>query len=231
MGNVLITGASRGLGLEFVRQYAHAGWRVFAGVRRVEAVGVSEGIHPLPLDVEVESQMVSAARVLQERGVQLDLLVHNAGIFAEGEEGIGTLDAEKMVRVYRVNVMAPALLTQALLPVLKSPGAKVVALTSGAALLTSRFEGPGGQYSYGATKAALNKVLRQLHFDLHPRGMVVAGIGPGFVQTDMTAGSPVRPPLTPAQSVTGMREVIEKLGPEDGGRFFNHDGGACDWFT
>ena len=233
MPTALITGASRGIGREFARQYAMAGFTVFAGMRSPDASPFTEqfqgDIIPLTLDVAKVAHFGQAARLIQNRGLKLDLLIHNAGIFAEGEEGIETLDADKMLLVYRVNVLAPALLTQALLPVLQTPGARVVALVSGAALLTPRTEGPGGQYSYGATKAALNKVLRNLHFDLSPRGVIVAGIGPGFVQTDMTRGSTALPPLTPGQSVTGMRRTLDALSPSDSGQFFSHDGSRCNW--
>jgi len=123
-----------------------------------------------------------------------------------------------MRRVFEVNCIAPLLLTQALLPCLRQPGGIVAALTSGAAQAPRQQTGPGGQYSYGASKAALNRAFATLKADLAPLGIITAAVGPGFVRTDMTAGSPTRPPLSVDESVPGMLALLERLTLDQSGR-------------
>lgn len=188
-------------------------------------------VYAVELDVTCEEQFAPVRSAIAEKAGTLDLLVHNAGIFAMGEEGIETIDVQRMLNVFHVNAVAPAALTRALLPVLRTPGAKIVAVASGAGVLRARNLPPAGQYSYGASKAALNHIVQMLHFDLAPRGMIVVGLGPGFVLTDMTRGSKVLPSLVPEQSVGGMIRQIERLTPEQSGQFLSHDGTVCRWFV
>lgn len=158
----------------------------------------------------------------------LDVVIHNAGIFAQGEAGLDSVDAEKMLNVFRVNTLAPVLLTKHLLPKL-NPGGCVAALTSGAGVLWDEDSEPGGQYSYGASKAALARALRALAADLKPKKIMVAGINPGFVRTDMTGGENSPAPLSPEESISGMIAVLDDLTLEQTGRFFNYDGTEAPW--
>ena len=229
MKKILITGANRGIGLAFVRHYAAQGWRVSAACRSPEqavALTAVEGdVQVRPLDVTDEAQMKRLASEIDS----LDLLIHNAGIFAAGEEGLASIESERMLQVFRVNVLGPILLTQHLAPALNS-GSCVAALTSGAGLLRAGAGSPGGQYSYGLTKAALARALHSLADDLRPQNVSVIGLNPGFVRTDMTQGSAVLPPLSPDESVAGLTAVLHRITLEQTGRFFNHDGSEAAWF-
>ena len=159
------------------------------------------------LDLVDDSSIDHLSEKLAELNPQLDLLIHNAGIFAEGEEGLHTLDREKMNAVMHTNAIGPLMLSKALLPFLKTNSAKVVALTSGT-WGEPAVQKQNSQYSYGISKQALWMALHCLKGDLEPRGISVIGLSPGFVQTDMTSGSPVRPPLTVEQSVSNILSNI-----------------------
>jgi NAD(P)-dependent dehydrogenase (short-subunit alcohol dehydrogenase family) len=219
MKSVLITGASRGIGREFARQYAARGWNVVATCRRPE-----EGLGCLALDVTNESQMERLAAEIDS----LDLLIHNAGVFAEGEEGLQKIDAQKMTEVFRVNVIGPLLLTKHLLPKINSGGC-VAALTSGAGVLREEPRDPGGSYSYGASKAALARALQSLAADLRPQNVAVIGINPGYVRTDMTGGKESPAPLSPEESVAGMMSVLDGVTPKKSGHIFSYDGAEAPW--
>jgi NAD(P)-dependent dehydrogenase (short-subunit alcohol dehydrogenase family) len=228
MKSVLITGANRGIGLEFARQYAERSWRVWATCRnpeKAEELRVLGGdVRVCKLDVTDEARMQTLAAEIDS----LDLLIHNAGIFAEGEAGLDSVDAEKMLNVFRVNMLAPVLLTKHLQGKLNSGGC-VAALTSGAGVLWDEAREPGGQYSYGASKAALARALRALADDLRPRNITVAGLNPGYVRTDMTGGADSPAPLSPEESVAGMIAVLDRITLEQSGRFFNYDGAEAPW--
>jgi len=220
----LITGASRGIGLGFVRHLLAGGSKVVATARdpktpALEALAAEfpERCLALRLDLLDAKTFDALANDLRAGGIVLDRLIHNAGVFAVGEEGIETLDGAKMRCVFEVNVIAPLLLTRILLPHLRQPGAVVAALTSGAAKAPAGRTGPGSQYSYGASKAALNRAFATLDADLFPRGILTAAIGPGFVRTDMTADSSQCPPLSVDESVPPMIAYLERLIPEQSG--------------
>lgn len=232
MGQVtLVTGASRGLGLAFTRQLLARGEVVYAAARDPHCEGLQalftqfpDRCRPVALDLVQEETFPPIAARLAADGETLDRLIHNAGIFAVGEEGLETLDGPRMAEVLQVNVIGPLLLTRHLLPHLSQPGAIVAALTSGVGRPAKEREKPGLQYSYGISKAALFVALSKLDADLFPRGVTTVGLNPGFVQTDMTAGAPTRPPLTPDQSVQGMLKVLDHLTPKDSGQVFSHAG-------
>jgi NAD(P)-dependent dehydrogenase (short-subunit alcohol dehydrogenase family) len=238
MANVAVTGSSRGIGLEFVRQYATRGATVFATCRNPDkaqqlkqlAEQMPSRVIPVTLDVTRDEQIVAAAGIIAEQAGTLDVLVNNAGCFAPGEEGIATLSADSMLYVYHVNVVGPAILCKHMRPLLaKADRPRVINLTSGAGLLGRRPLQPGRQYSYGATKAALNKVIRSLAGDLAQDGIICCGMAPGFVATDMTAGSDRTPPLTPEESVRGMIAATDALTLQDAGEFYSHAGEVCNW--
>lgn len=239
MRTILVTGANRGIGLEFVRQLRARGDRVFAGHRAgsdtAELLGLAErhgdGVVPVVVDVADAASIEGLAAKIQPLTEHLDGLINNAGIYAAGEEGLDTADAAKMRRVYEVNVIGPVLLTRAVRPFLARGHRPFVAsLTSGAGLLRAGLPEPGGQYSYGATKAALHFCIPRLAADLQADGIVVVGIGPGFVRTDMTggAGAPAHA-MPPERSIAGMLRVLDGLQPNDTGSFWSWDGSRCAW--
>ncbi|MBC8142202.1 MAG: SDR family oxidoreductase [Armatimonadetes bacterium] len=233
---VFVTGANRGLGYEFVRQFLLRGDRVYAGCRVPETAHelhqlterFGERLIVVPLDLAQPDSIEAARRIVGETTDTLDILVNNAGTFATGERGLFCLDAEKIAHVFAVNAIAPALVAQQFAPLLERGNTPLVAnLTSGVGVLSDRVGEAGGQYGYAASKAALNHVIRSLSFDLLPLGVTVIGIAPGYVQTDMTRGGTAT--LLPEESVSGMITVFDRMTIADTGRFFNYTNREDSW--
>jgi len=227
---VVITGCSRGIGLEFVRQYLEDGWRVFATCRNPEgalelnrlAASHPERLSVHPLDV-VNARHIDALKAVL--GVEpLDLLINNAGVLGPREQGFGQTHPEVWGHTLLVNAIAPIKLIEALIDNLAAAGPGV------AASLSSKMgsigdNGSGGYYLYRSSKAALNAALRSAAIDLDGRVHVVA-LHPGWVRTDM--GGP-EAQLEPADSVRQMRVLLGRLGPGDSGCFLDLDGSIIPW--
>jgi NAD(P)-dependent dehydrogenase (short-subunit alcohol dehydrogenase family) len=226
-----ITGASRGLGLEFVRQLLNRGDTIDAGVRAPsearqlqELVRGAEGrlrLHALDIS---EPKSVDAFAATVGQGEALDVLINNAGVY--GKDGALTeLDYESMASTFAVNTLGPLRLTAALLPALRRGSARrIIHITSQMGSIGDN--GMGGSYGYRISKAAMNMAMRNMHVDLHGEGFVTISMHPGWVQTDM--GGP-NAPLLPEESVRGMINVIDRLKAEDGGRFFSYQGQELPW--
>ena len=231
METVLITGANRGLGLEFCRQYAEAGWKVLACCRHPEQADKLRelaGARPLVslhcLDVGRFEQIDALARELADQPI--DVLLNNAGVYGDSREtGFGALDYETWRRVVEVNALAPVKLAEAFLPqVGRGSRRLIVAITS---LMGSMADNTsGGSILYRSSKAALNAAMKSLSIDLRARGIGVLLLHPGWVKTDM--GGP-NAPTSPEASVAGMRRAIEAYRPEDSGRFLDFRGEALPW--
>ena len=229
----LVTGANRGLGLEFVRQLLARGDRVVATCRhpgKATALNALAGEHPgrlhvLPLDVADPRAIAELQRellLLADDGDRLDLLVNGAGVLHSGER-FGSVSAVNLDDSFRTNAMGPFLLTQALATRL-ADGARVANITSqlGSIANTTR----SGTPSYDISKAAQNMATALLAAALRERGIVVVALHPGWVQTDMGgAGATV----TPADSVAGLLRVIDGLKLSDSGRFLDWRGQSLPW--
>ena len=229
----LVTGANRGLGLEFVRQLLARGDRVVATCRhpgKATALNALAGEHPgrlhvLPLDVadpRAIAELVRELALLDDDGARIDLLVNGAGVLHSGER-FGSVSAVNLDDSFRTNAMGPFLLTQALAPRL-ADGARVANITSqlGSIANTTRFGTP----SYDISKAAQNMATALLAAALRERGIVVVALHPGWVQTDMGgAGATV----TPQDSVAGLLRVIDRLKAADSGRFLDWRGQSLPW--
>ncbi len=235
--HVLVTGSNRGLGLEFVRQLVPRAERVYATCRKPEAAAAlsalaeahGDTLRIAPLNVADPSSIETARELVGRDTEALDLLINNAGINGGGRaDRFGTVDAETMMRVLRVNTVGPHLMVQAfadLLAAASDPqGAKVINLTS---QLGSIANTSGGTWqSYKVSKAGLNMCTRLQAAELTEEGITAVSMHPGWVQTDM-GGPDAR--LTPEESVAGMLGVIEDLTPDHAGRFLTHDGGELPW--
>lgn len=235
---VLVTGSNRGIGLEFVRQFLDAGDHVFAGCRKPDAAGDLQALresHPdhltiCRLDVTDVPSIRETAATITDRVGRLDVLVNNAGVGADGEHGLPHVDEAQMLRVLHVNAVGPVSVTRECADLLRrgrSP--RVINLTSGAGRLDFIQANPGTQYSYGASKAALHFNVRKMAFDLQADGIVMAGMGPGYVLTDMTRGPDRDPPLRPPESVRGMIATMDRLTMEETGKFFSYNGQDSGW--
>jgi NAD(P)-dependent dehydrogenase (short-subunit alcohol dehydrogenase family) len=219
MPTVLITGANRGIGLEFARQYAADGCKVIGAARRPDAAGELHrlGVEVQQLDAADPASIAALAASLAGRPI--DLLIANAGVF-----GGNDLDPAAWEEVLRTNLIGPTLLAQTLRPNVAASGLKrMVALTSAMASIA---ETGGGQIPYRSSKAALNMAWRNLALDYARDGIAVAVISPGWVQTDM--GGP-NATISVEESVAGMRRVIEALSPRQSGRFLSWDGRELPW--
>lgn len=232
MKRILITGANRGLGLEFTRQLLERGDRVFAARRnslRTNDLQKLQTDYPeqlsiLELDVRDEEQIESVAAAVAEKSEALDLLINNAGVYPRGER-FGNLEPSTMMETLHTNSIAPILVVQAFADLLgKGDEPKVVNISSGMGSISST--GGGGNYSYRASKASLNMFSKVLSGDLRSRGIVVIVIHPGWVQTDM-GGSGAS--LSAEHSISSMLKVIDEIGMADSGRYLQWDGAELPW--
>ena len=230
MRSVLITGANRGLGLEFASQYAADGWRVFACCRRPDAASelgaiaaASDGrliVHTL--DVADRASIDSLAAAL--RGEAIDVLINNAAVIGGRDQRFGGLDWDEWTSTLRTNVMGPTHMLEAFADhVAASDKKAAVTVTSG---MGSIADTSGGQYVYRTSKAAVNMAMRSASKDLAGRAITVAVIHPGWVRTDM-GGSGAD--LSPSESVSGMRRVIDGQSAADNGKFLDHAGREHPW--
>ena len=230
MTTVLITGANRGLGFEFVRQYAANGARVFACVRvpgqaqaLLDLAAASRGeITVHPLDVSSDA---SVAHLKEDLGDQaIDILINNAGIYGGDHQRADDLDLAAWMRALNVNTLGPVRVFQALRPnLIKGRDKKAIAITSG---MGSTARHDGGALIYRSSKAALNNAMRGLSLALKSDGLTVVLFHPGWVKTDMGGSSAA---LTPEQSISSLRKVIAGLSPTVSGRFLNYDGAELPW--
>ena len=217
MPTVLITGANRGIGQEFARQYAADGWTVVATARRPDEADELKqlGAEVLPLDASDPASIDSLAARL--KGRTLDLLIANAGVLPRG------LDAAGWLNGFATNCVGPTLLASALKGNMAA-GGKMVAITSKMGSIADNES--GGAIAYRSTKAALNAAWRSLSIDWRGDDVTLAMLHPGWVQTDMGgAGAAIDPPA----SVTGMRRTIASLTRDRSGSFFNYDGQELPW--
>jgi NAD(P)-dependent dehydrogenase (short-subunit alcohol dehydrogenase family) len=225
---VLITGANRGLGLEFARQYRAAGWKVLATARQPDAAAdlkaLGEGVRIVALDVTQSTSVAALIAALDKQPI--DLLINNAGQGVGLEGGsLAQLKIEDFDRVLDVNVLGPVRVTQALLPNLRAgKGKMIVGISSGLGSIAENRE--GGYYGYRESKAALDMFMRSLAAELKDEGFICVAMIPGWVKTDM--GGP-NAPLTPEESVTGMRKVLDGLKPENTGQFWSYKGTQVPW--
>lgn len=229
----LVTGANRGLGLEFTRQLLARGDRVVATCRRpgkATALNLLAGqypgrLHVLPLDVADPRSHAELARELPlalDRPVQLDLLINNAGVLHSGER-FGRIDIGTLDHSFQTNAAGPFLLTQALAPLL-TDGARVVNMSSrlGSIAETSRFGTP----SYNISKAALNMATALLAQALAGRRIVVVAISPGWVRTEMGGD---KAELAPDDAAAAVLRQIDALDARDSGKFLGTEGETIPW--
>lgn len=232
MPSILITGANRGLGLEFTRQYAKVGWRVFACCRNpakaAELKTLSEQTNDLitihALDVADFAQIEKLA--IELVGQEIDVLLNNAGIYPDANCGsFGAINYEAWAHAFRVNTMAPLKMAETFAShITRGQQKKIVNITSKMGSIDDNTS--GGSYIYRSSKAALNMVVKSLSIDLAPRGITAVVLHPGWVQTDMGG---LGAPTTVEQSISGMRKVIESIGIKDSGKFYGFDGKEIPW--
>ena len=223
MPRLLLTGAGRGIGLEFARQYAAERWSVVATVRNEAA---AEQLRALRGDITVEFLDMRDHRALvafaERIGGPLDLFIANAGVTRP--DGISAQDADGWLEVLDVNCVAPTFLAYNLAPKVVAARGKMIAITSQMGSIADNAS--GGWNAYRASKAALNAAWRSMAVEMRSDPVSIAMLHPGWVRTDM--GGPGGT-LDTAQSVTALRQVIDSLGERDKGLFLNHRGETLPW--
>ena len=222
MPTVLITGANRGLGLEFARQYSADGWNVIGTARQAVDAAELKEIDRVQVE-QLEMRDLEAVTSFGSRvGERLDLLIANAGTW-KPEQATTAEDGRAWAEMLTSNTIAPYLLAKAVLERVAAAGGKMVAISSG---LGSIAESSGGYVPYRTSKAALNMAWRQLAFEARPLGVATAVLDPGWVKTRMGGANA---PTTPEESISDMRRVIDGLTLERSGGFYRRDGSAEPW--
>lgn len=241
MKRILITGSNRGVGLELVREYLKQDdTQVFATCRSPEsadelnqlAVQHTGRIHVLALDVSDERSIARSLTMVTTHANALDMLINNAGILPGGvanrEPNIaqfGQLEAQAMLNVFHINTVAPVMVAQAYADLLrKGSQPRLINMSSDAGSIERRDK--GCDYSYPASKAALNMMTRCLAGDLRGDQVIVVSMHPGFLRTDM-GGPNARMEVT--ETVPTLLGVIDSLTMNDSGQFFNWDGASIAW--
>ena len=224
MTTVLITGANRGIGLEFAKQYASDGWKVHACCRKPDEakdLGALEGdikIHAL--DVTDHSAVKALAKDVSE---PLDALIVNAGHGTRGEGEFGRYDYDIWRRFMDVNLYGSVATVEAFAPHVKKSKGKIAFLSS---KMGSIGDASGGAMAYRTSKTALNMAVRVVAAALAGDGVAVGVFHPGWVKTDMGGPNAL---ITTEHSVAGLRALIDNLKPDPAPPFLNYDGEKIPW--
>ena len=229
MATILITGANRGIGLEFVKQYLAQGDQVIACCRQPQHAEALQAhacpqLQVLPLDV---TSADSVAALKQQLGDQsIDVLICNAGVYGPRRPQIGNIDYDAWKQVLDTNTLGPMRVTEALLSNLLGGSGKTLAVITSKMGSMGDNKG-GGAYIYRSSKAAVNAAIYSIARDYDSQGLNVALIHPGWVQTDMGGANAL---IDSQTSVSGMRQVIADLPrATENGAFFNYDGRPIPW--
>jgi NAD(P)-dependent dehydrogenase (short-subunit alcohol dehydrogenase family) len=225
---VLITGANRGIGLEFTQQYAQDGWNVLACCRDPQHAGNLQAlaksyanIRILLLDVADFAQIDALA--LQLKNDKIDVLINNAGVYPESS--LADADTEDWLEAFKINSIAPLKMVTAFTThVANSELKKIATLSSKMGGMSDNTS--GGSYIYRSTKTAVNMVMKSLSIDVKPAGIAVVTLHPGWVLTDMGGSNAL---INTKTSVTGLRQVIEDLNLSNTGKFIAYDGKEIAW--
>jgi len=236
MKNIFITGSSRGLGLEFTKQYLEKGDKVIASCRNPEkATELQELKKEYPdtllifkLDVTKEEERDKIYENTKSNTENIDILINNAGIVSGNEKKssvLGEVYKEDFGKVFLVNSIAPLLISEKFLPLLeKSENAKIVNITSLNGSIAKR--NVGGKYSYASSKAALNMITKILSNDLRDKGITALAIHPGWILTDM--GGP-NAPQQKEEPISMIIDLVEKIDISDSGKFLDWQGNEQPW--
>lgn len=229
MGTWLITGANRGIGLEFCKVLLARGETVIAASRHPDgarefwelSADFKSRFRAVKMDVGSAQSIADCAQEL--RDVTIDVLVNNAGVFAANGDHLATLKFEDVTKSFDVNTLGPMRVTQAFLPQMtKANSPKVISITSRMGSIGDNES--GGHYAYRMSKAALNMFHKS--FALEFPKIASAVLHPGWVQTDMGGSNA---PVTPHDSASGLVKVIDRLTTKDSGAFLDFKGDAIPW--
>ncbi len=229
MHSILVTGANRGIGLEFCKQYAQSGNTIYACCRNpanaIELLKLGEAypcIRIKKLDVANEGSILELVSDLA--GAAIDVLIHNAGVYGDNR-GLGYLNYQSWLDVFTVNTIAPVRITESLLANLIAGDKKlVVAITSKMGSIADNSS--GGALLYRSSKTALNAVMKSLSQDLVEQGVGILILHPGWVHTEMGGPNAL---ITTQESVQGMLRLVNKFTLQDSGLFLDYSGKEIPW--
>lgn len=221
---VLITGANRGIGLEYASQFSEKGYTVIGTARNPDSAEELSVIADRVEQLDVADPASVAALAKRLEGVPIDILINNAGIFERQDTTIDGVDYEMMERTFAVNTLGPLRVTQALLPNLRAGQRKLIVSMS--SQLGSIENSNGRWYAYRASKSALNQINKIWSAELGPDGFTCVVVHPGWVRTDM--GGP-NATYSTEESVAGLVNVIAGLDAGDNGRFYDFQGNPIPW--
>jgi NAD(P)-dependent dehydrogenase (short-subunit alcohol dehydrogenase family) len=226
--NYVITGANRGIGLEFIRQLSDRGATIHATARRpdeaqeLQALADAHDVTVHPLDVTDPTSVEAFGEALD--GVDVDVLINNAGVLHRGG-GPDGFDFDEIETDFQVNAIGTLRVIEALKPrVAAAGGGKIVNITSKMGSIADN--GSGGSYAYRMSKCALNMATKSLAADLEGDDIVTFVMHPGWVQTRMGGDNAL---ISPEKSVANMLERIAEVGPDQSGQFIEWDGGQIPW--
>ena len=231
--NILITGANRGIGLEFARQYAEQGHKVFATSRdnyrsaelkELQQKMPSGQIQILPLEAADDASRKAMKKHLGD--VALDLFINNAGIYGPRSLPLGDIDEREWLHVLHINTVAPLKMVEVLRDNLRAAenGATVAVLSSKMGSIADNSS--GGNYLYRSSKAAINCVVKSMAIDLAADNINVVSLHPGWVKTDMGGPNAL---IDTTTSVAGQIKVLNQLTKDQSGLFLNYDGSVIPW--
>jgi NAD(P)-dependent dehydrogenase (short-subunit alcohol dehydrogenase family) len=222
MTDVLITGASRGIGLGFAREYAARGAHVYAAVRNPDSMPALDGRYTvIKLDVTSTVDIVAAAGAVTDG---LDVLINNAGI-GHTTKGLAEVDGDRMAEILRVNTIAPLLVAQQLGPLLRQ-GGRLVNITMPSRPI-AQVRTATDNHAFIASRYAHNALTKMVSIEWANSGRIVVALWPGFIRTDLNDNHPDGTP--PEEAMPGVVDLIERLGPDDHGQCLMPDGQHYDW--
>lgn len=230
MSTMLVTGANRGIGFEFVQQYLAMGEQVVATYRNEEdsdqlisLCAEKSNLEIFKLDVASDSSREEFSQRLGDQPI--DVFINNAGVYGPRDSVFGKVDEAEWLSVLRINALAPLFLTQLLIENFRRGELKKLLYVT-SKMGSIKDNRGGGSYVYRSSKAALNAVVKSISVDLEPEKMAVAVLHPGWVRTDMGGPNGL---IDTKTSVAGMIQVIRNLNLESSGVFFNYDGNVIPW--
>lgn len=224
----LITGANRGIGLEFTAQYAADGWQVIACCREPKSANKLQALADQHHSIQIFALNVADfaqidVLALQLKSQKIDVLINNAGVYPDS--GSGNVNYSDWAMAFKINAMAPLKMAEAFMPhIAASQLKKIATLSSKMGSLDDNTS--GGRYIYRSSKTAVNMVMKSLALDVKPQGISVVTLHPGWVQTDMGGPNGL---INTKTSVSGLRKVIADLSLATSGKFIAFDGKEIAW--
>ncbi len=231
MKTLLITGANRGLGLEFCSQYAKLGWQVLACCRNLnQAIELNKLAAEFPLinvhELDVLNRNSVDDLAVQHAGIAIDLLICNAGIYGDKRgQGFGNLDYDEWMNSLETNLLGVVKVAEAFIANLKRAQDPIIAVLS-SQMASIEDNGSGGSLLYRSSKAALNATMKSVAIDLQSDNVGVMIFHPGWVKTDMGGPNAL---INAETSVAGMIQQIEKFEISQTGHFIKYDGKILPW--